>query len=177
MRSPLSWTSLFFQSLGWRSYHFLHVCGFLYHSKTWHLDVPAMFKNNTELTKSVRNLQCCRNLQCWTVIFDTQHPITKTGKLLYRTSLKCNSKDKFTVSSYNVQHHLLAFHKPDKSFTNCPKIETAIEFIKVVSTISWRNFNTFLLQDDVSIANVAIENFSFAVPFYNNLQIHICIYI
>lgn len=86
-------------------------------------------------------------------------------------------KTEFIVSPYNVQHRLLAFSKPDKSSTNCPKIETAIEFSEVVSKISWRNFNTFLLQENVSIANVSTANFNFPLPIKNNLQIDRYIYI
>lgn len=66
-----------------------------------------------------------------------QRPIMKLKySVPFCTSLNGNMKAEFIVSSHNAQHHLLAFHKPDKSFTNQPKIETAIELSEVVSKIS-----------------------------------------
>lgn len=47
----------------------------------------------------------------------------------------------------------MAFCKPDKFFTIGAKIEIAIGISEVVSKISCKNTNTFLLQENVSTAN------------------------
>jgi len=55
----------------------------------------------------------------------------------------------------------VAFCKPDKFFTICPKIEIAIGISEVVSKVSWRNTNLFLLQEYVSTTKVSTVNFNF----------------
>lgn len=39
------------------------------------------------------------------------------------------------------------------------------------------NFNTFFLQENVSVENVSTANFNFLLPIKNNLQIYIHIYL
>lgn len=112
------------------------------------------------------------------VLSAKQQPIMKLKySVPFCTSLNGTRKAEFIVSPHDAQHHLLAFHKPDKSLTNQPRIETAIELSEVVSKISWMNFNTSLLQEKVSVAKASAANFNFLLPIKNSLQIYIFIYI
>lgn len=106
-----------------------------------------------------------------------QPPFTKLKySVPFCTSLSGTRKAEFILSPHNAQHHLLAFHKPDKSFTNQPKIEAAIEFSEAVSKISWMNFNTSLFLEKVSTAKVSAANSNFPLPIKNSLQICIFLY-
>lgn len=68
----------------------------------------------------------------------------------------------------------MAFCKPDKFFTIGAKIEIAIGISEVVSKISCKNTNTFLLQENVSTANF---NFPLLLRRKKKKNIHVCIFL